>query len=1324
MAKMDSNPNLSPQENMEMYQAIFEATGTATIIVNENTSIAMANHECARLTGYTPKELVGQSWTSFVALESLDIMQRYHKTRRGDTSAAPKKYEVKLINKKGDVRNAMLDVNIITGSKQSVVSMLDITALRAAENTALNNEIKSHAILDAIPDFMFQIDKDGIVKNYKGDKESLYTSPDKFLGKNIQTVVPPDLAQLTMNNLNAVLQTKQMKVYDYQLQINGELRHFESRMVICGKNEVLAIVRDITEQKRSADIVKENESRLNAMISTIDEAVFEFDKNGTYLNIWATNEKMLAAPKHEMLGKTITQVLKNGRGTDFLNIIKRVIQTGQSENVEYQLNVLGGEYWFSGRINPIITSDGDIKTASFIIRDITDRKQTELALQESEERFSAFMETLPITAFIKDPDHKCLYVNQEMKKVFDTENWIGKTIFEIFPPEIAQSLEESDEKSLQKGYGVDIHTVPDKSGNERIWETHVFRIDRKDRRPLLGGFSMDITGRKRQEDEYQKLFITVEQSPISIVITDINGKIEYVNPQFSKITGYRAEEVVGKNPSILKTGHTKAEEYSTLWETIKKGNVWRGEFLNKHKNGDFYWEDATIGPIKDKNGNTTHFVGLKVDISPRKKALDELHRIHDIYRNAIENTNGVPYQLSYNRYNYDFVGSGIESLLGIDSTEFSPQKMISMIETQIVTDPETFTHNPQIYARAFREGKIKPYQMDINVTLDTGEKKWISDYSTPLIDDKTGGIIGSLGILQDITDRKLVESELQFRLQLEEIVSAISTIFINIDITNIDSGIDKALQMIGRFIGVDRSNVFQLNDNGTIMKLTHEWCAEKSLTQKENQQKLSTENYPWLMSQLKQKDHIYFPTIAEMPAAANAEIIALKAQEIRSIIIIPIIYGEKLMGFLDLDALSEEMAWTQKDIALLQTIGDIFANALEHFREENDKQNIQHQLLQSQKMEAIGTLSGGIAHDFNNLLTVIQGHAQLMMMNMDESTHQYRELKQIINATTRAANLTRQLLLFSRKQAMEFIPININQTITNLLKMIKRLIGENISITTKLETEAWTIEADEGNLEQVLMNISVNARDAMPQGGNLTIQTKNYEITKEDCKLRPDSYPGRFVRIIIEDTGTGIAPSILKNIFEPFFSTKEVGKGTGLGLSVVYGIVKKHNGWINVYSEMGKGSNFKIYIPATDQTINTVTMEKGNLKTLHGNGERILLIEDEEGVREFTAAALRQYNYTVFEAPNAATTQKIFTEESGRFDLIISDVVLPDGNGYSLMEELLGENPGISVIMCSGYSEENIQQSIRENKKFLYIQKPFKLLDLYQTIYCILTQKK
>ena len=195
MAKMDSNPNLSPQENMEMYQAIFEATGTATIIVNENTSIAMANHECARLTGYTPKELVGQSWTSFVALESLDIMQRYHKTRRGDTSAAPKKYEVKLINKKGDVRNAMLDVNIITGSKQSVVSMLDITALRAAENTALNNEIKSHAILDAIPDFMFQIDKDGIVKNYKGDKESLYTSPDKFLGKNIQTVVPPEIGR-------------------------------------------------------------------------------------------------------------------------------------------------------------------------------------------------------------------------------------------------------------------------------------------------------------------------------------------------------------------------------------------------------------------------------------------------------------------------------------------------------------------------------------------------------------------------------------------------------------------------------------------------------------------------------------------------------------------------------------------------------------------------------------------------------------------------------------------------------------------------------------------------------------------------------------------------------------------------------------------------------------------------------------------------------------------------------------------------------------------------------------------------------------------------
>ncbi|MBU1063732.1 PAS domain S-box protein, partial [bacterium] len=395
----------------------------------------------------------------------------------------------------------------------------------------------------------------------------------------------------------------------------------------------------------------------------------------------------------------------------------------------------------------------------------------------------------------------------------------------------------------------------------------------------------------------------------------------------------------------------------------------------------------------------------------------------------------------------------------------------------------------------------------------------------------------------------------------------------------------------------------------------------------------------------------------------------------------------------------------------------VFRDITERKKMEEEKETLEYQLRQSQKLESIGTLAGGVAHDFNNLLTIIQGRTQLLLLDTNENDPKSRDLRQILDASTRAASLTRQLLLFSRKETMEMKTVNLNQTINNLLKMLNRLIGEDLSVKTILTPELWSVEADEGNLEQVIMNLTVNARDAMPDGGILTIQTENLQLSEKDCKIIPESNTGHFVRLMIEDTGTGIPKDIIDKIFDPFFSTKAVGKGTGLGLSVVYGIVKKHNGWINVYSETDQGTTFKIYLPATKSSAQEKINEKDiTIELLNGNGERVLLIEDDPGVLKYAESALRQFGYSPFPALDGKQAIAVFQQEAGNFDLILSDVVLPDINGLDLVVKLTEEHPGIPVIMCSGYTEDKVKQSIINNRGFGFVQKPYKVHELLKII--------
>ena len=388
-----------------------------------------------------------------------------------------------------------------------------------------------------------------------------------------------------------------------------------------------------------------------------------------------------------------------------------------------------------------------------------------------------------------------------------------------------------------------------------------------------------------------------------------------------------------------------------------------------------------------------------------------------------------------------------------------------------------------------------------------------------------------------------------------------------------------------------------------------------------------------------------------------------------------------------------------------------------HERVEEEKKKVQAQLLQSQKMEAIGILAGGVAHDFNNLLTTIQGYTSMVMMKIDRSGRLFKDLDQVRLSAERAANLTRQLLLFSRKQPTRPVPLNLNSIIDNLLRMLSRLIGEDVAINTRLEPDLYPILADEGNIEQVIMNLAVNARDAMPKGGELTIRTENLTLDEQSSMIISEARGGRFIRLSIADTGAGMDEETVSRIFEPFFTTKEIGKGTGLGLSVVYGIVKQHGGWINVYSEPGQGSVFNIYLPALFNESEIDRFEEMvSLQEIKGTGERILLVEDEEGVRELTARVLAENGYVVFEARDAHEAQDIFEREKGNFHLILSDVVLPGQSGLELADQILLNRAQIPILLVSGYPDQRSQWSTIRTRGVPFIQKPYTMSTLLQSV--------
>jgi two-component system, cell cycle sensor histidine kinase and response regulator CckA len=1042
------------------------------------------------------------------------------------------------------------------------------------------------------------------------------------------------------------------------------------------------VLTEAIQRKRSEQALRESEEKYRTILENIEDGYFEVDIAGNFTFFNDAMCKILSYSRDELMGMNNREYSDEENSRKVYETFNRVHRTGEpARGFDWQIiRKDGGVRFVEASVSLIKDPRGRPTGFRGIVHDITERKRAEEEILFQKARFQQLFENAPLGILRVDQNDIVLDANKEFESIFQfsLSEMRGRSINEIVVPKAYREEGTTLSSRALQGEIIDQETIRQRKDGTLI-PVQIYGLPIVVNQQPVGVFAIyvDLSERKRAEEalkESQEWLTAIFDSSRDGIIVEENEHIVYVNQSYAHSFGYEPDELMGQ-PVWLVSEQEPSERMLEYSRRRMRGEEAPSlyEFRGTRKDGRAVDLEASVSNAKI--GDKTYIIALCRDSTERKRAEDALHETNLALSNAMP---GISILNSEGRY--ERVNEAYAQMLGYPTSE-----LIGAAWTPTVALDDR-KQALEAYERMLSEGKGEFEARAVRKDGSLFYKHGLMVKRT----DADGKLLGHYCFMRDITERKRMEQEREVIFEI--IQGVIAT-----------ANLDELLKLIHHSISkiVYAENCFvALHDPKTDLLSFEFWVDKFDPAPPPRPVGIGFSSYvlrtgkPILLTK---------QLTAEMVARGE---VTQSGTSSPSWLGVQLRTPSRTIGVLAVQHYEEEHAYSERDLEFLTSVGNQIALAVERKRTEQELRISEEQLRQSQKMESIGTLAGGIAHDFNNLMTAVNGYSELALRSLEADNPVRSKIEEIKKAGERAAALTSQLLAFSRKQILQPKVLDLNSVITAMGKMLTRVIGEDFDLKIELDASLDQVEADPGQVEQILLNLAVNARDAMLDGGYLTIKTENVHFDRKFSKRRSVVEPGHYVMLSVSDNGCGMDAETQTHIFEPFFTTKEIGKGTGLGLSTVYGIVKQSGGSIWVYSEVGKGTIFKIYLPRVDNVVETEESADKSRSAPRGS-ETILLVEDEEMVRDLSKEILEEYGYAVITAPNGKEGLRICKEFEGNIDLMITDVVMPQMSGRQLAESIGALRPDTRVLYMSGYTDQAIVRHGVLAEGVCFIQKPF-----------------
>ena len=1163
------------------------------------------------------------------------------------------------------------------------ITIQDISGQKRIEKEPPSEHPYQNAILDAMPGFALILDEDGqLIGMNQYACDVFHCCGENDIGSiNLFDFVCVDDIDSLRDKFLKILKSGVQDRSEVRIRIHGEPVSFwmlisAKRILIDGRFCLIAAGTDITESKSLENELRESRITFNYAMEAARAGIWECDVNTNALTwsdqIWGLyGLELNCAPLTHQL--CIDVVHPADRDMAF-RIISETVSKRLPSSLEYRVTYADGSvHWLTSRGMPLYDAEGRVSRYIGSIIDITERKEIELELQESKGRLNQALEASRAGVWEWDLITDKNIWSDELWPLYGLELRNENPSFEfwvnIIHPEdretvISAGNEAANSKTeLYVEYRV---CYPDGSIHW-VMSRGKPLCDSNGRVVRFIGTIIDITERKLIEEDLRisraRMSFILENSHVGLWDLSLQEYASKCTLEYARIFGYEAIPAQWSLKIFINHVHEDDRDRidTIIWDAIEKRENYTFECRICRTDGEIRWISVAGAFQIDSNDESSYISGIIQDITERKMAEEALEASERKFRSIAEQISDMVFISDRNGI-VNYVSPAVETIAGYEIDDVIGHSFIEFV----------FEEDIERAVNSFREGLVNPHNEDV-IELRYNKKDGSIFYAEIHVQYYEHlEFVGYIGLIRDITARKFYEQELiESKLFLKNIYDEVNYSIFVVDVLPDGSYQFKGLNPLHeKLTGISSEEIFG-----------------------------------------KQPEELLPPDVAAAVIQHYDDCI----MEGRSI------QYEESLPFRGMTTLWETVLNPVRDENgnIFRIIGTSI-NITERRQIEEARAKLEDQLLQSQKMEMVGRLAGGIAHDFNNMLTVILGHSEMAIEQMDPSLMAYADFDAIRQAASHSADLTRQLLAFARKQIVIPEIIELNSAVEQMLPMLRRLIGENITLVWNPGRENFHIKIDPSQIDQILVNLCVNARDAITGNGRITIESSRFtvhNIAADAGKSEETSIT--YVTLTVSDDGHGIVQKDLDHIFEPFFTTKESGKGTGLGLSTVYGIVKQNDGNIDCRSEPEKGTSFNIHLPLYMAPAKKDSEPQQEQSVQRGH-QTIMLVEDEPSILKLCKMILERNGYNVLAFGSSSDSLRAAESYKGTIDLLVTDVMMPEMNGSELSERLLAGRPELKVLFVSGYTDDVITQNTILHSGFNFIQKPFHLKLLMTTVYNIL----